>query len=77
MLSEDYDHENQLWRVGEGHVINYYEVPLPWTTLEVWYDLKARRYLVSGLDNRRLTYRFSETGNPKNFSPNALNYYVR
>jgi hypothetical protein len=77
VLTEDYDHEDQLWRVGEGHVINYYEVPLPWTTLEVWYDLKARRYLVGGLDNRRLMYRFSETGNPKNFSPNALNYYVR
>ncbi len=77
VLTEDYDHDNQLWRVGEGHVINYYEVPVPWTTLEVWYDLKARRYLVNGLDNRRLMYQFSEKGNTKDFSPNALNLYVR
>ena len=77
VLTEAYDHDNQLWRVAEGHLINYYEVPVPWTTLDVYHDLKARRYLVNGLDNQRNMYRFSDKGNPKNFSPNALNYYVR
>ena len=77
VLTEDYDHDNQLWRVSEGHVINYYEVPVLWATLEAWYDLKARRYFVNGLDNRRNMYRFSERGNIKDFSPNALNLYVR
>ena len=77
MVTEAYDHENKLWKVSEGHLINYYEVPVPWTTLEVYYDLKARRYLVNGVDNQRNAPRFSDKGNPKNFSPNALNYYVR
>jgi len=32
---------------------------------------------VSGLDNSRNPYRFSESANPREFSPNALNYYIR
>jgi len=77
LIAEGYDHEDQLWRVNEGHVINYYEVPLLWTTLEVFHDLKQRRYVVGGVDNQRPMIRFSEKGNPTNFSPNALKYYVR
>ena len=50
---------------------------MPWYTLEVYYDLKQRRYLVSGLDNQRRVLRFDETVNPRLFSPNALDYYVR
>jgi hypothetical protein len=35
------------------------------------------RYLVTGLDNARNTYRFSEGSDPREFSPNALTYEVR
>ena len=46
-----YDNRDQLWRVQEGHSINYYDVPTFWTTLETTYDLQAGRYLALGLDN--------------------------
>ncbi|MCY4148407.1 MAG: DUF1329 domain-containing protein [Gammaproteobacteria bacterium] len=49
--ADSYDARGQLWRVSEGHVINYYENPLIWSTLEVHIDLQARRYLALGLDN--------------------------
>jgi hypothetical protein len=76
-LAESYDDKGRLWRVNEAHALNYYEVPVLWTTLETYYDLKESRYLVTGLDNERHTYRFSEGSDPREFSPNALTYYVR
>ena len=76
-LSESYDGEGRLWRFAEAHTLNYYEVPVLWTTIEVFYDLLQRRYFVNGLDNDRNVYRFSETADPREFSPQALLYYVR
>jgi hypothetical protein len=76
-MTESYDAEGKLWRVNEAHALNYYGVPVLWTTLEVFHDLKADRYLVMGLDNGRRTYRFAEGSDPREFSPNALMYYVR
>ena len=76
-LSESYDAQGRLWRVNEAHALNYYEVPVLWSTLEVFHDLLADRYLVTGLDNQRRTYRFSEGSDPREFSPNALTYFVR
>jgi len=45
-----YDNRDQLWRVQEGHGINYYNVPTYWTTLELTYDLQNRRYLALGFE---------------------------
>jgi hypothetical protein len=76
-VAESYDLDGRLWRVNEAHAINYYEVPVLWSTLEVYHDLVEDRYLVTGLDNARHTYRFSEGSDPREFSPNALTYEVR
>jgi hypothetical protein len=76
-VAESYDHDGQLWRVAEAHMVNYYEVPVLLSTLEVYHDLKERRYLATGLDNNRNMYRFSEDVDPREFSPNALLYYIR
>jgi hypothetical protein len=52
--------------------VNYYEVPVFWSTLEIAYDLKAGRYLVQGLDNQEPEYNFSYPATPDMFSPQAL-----
>ncbi|GAB3099600.1 DUF1329 domain-containing protein [Aestuariicella hydrocarbonica] len=77
VVSESYDLEGQLWRVAEAHIVNFYTVPVPLATLYVYHDLKQRRYLVDGLDNQMTPYRFLESADPREFSPNALLYYVR
>ncbi len=46
-----YDRRGELYRVQEGHVINYYELPNLWTTLELVMDLSNGRYLALGLQN--------------------------
>ena len=76
-VMDSYDKDGKLWRTAEAHALNYYEVPVLWSTLEVYYDLQEQRDLVSGLDNSRNPYRFSESADPREFSPNALNYYIR
>ena len=76
-LSESYNRAGQLWRVNEAHALNLYEVPVLWSTLLVYHDLIARRYAITGLDNGRNPPVFSEGGDPREFNPNALQYYVR
>jgi len=48
-----------------------------WSTLEVFHDLMQERVLVNGLDNQWRPHRFLNTGDPREFSPNALVYYLR
>ena len=72
LLVDMYDNRDQLWRVSEGHVINYYDVPAIWTTLEVHVDLQSGRYLTMGLDNESTMYDYSVKLGMKDFTPSAL-----
>ena len=76
-VSETHDLEGRLWRVAESHAVNHYEGPVTESTLDVFHDLQARRYLAVGLDNSRSPPRFADEGDAREFSPNALLYYVR
>ena len=76
-VADSYNADGELWRVNEAHAINYYTVPVLWTTLEVFHDLLAGRVLVEGLDNLHRPYEFRSTSDPREFSPNALIYYLR
>ena len=76
-VTDSWDLTGQLWRTAEAHAVNYYQVPVLWATLYAFYDLRNHRYLVEGLDNGRGPYRFTDTADPREFTPNALNYYLR
>jgi hypothetical protein len=68
-----YDSRGQLYRVQEGHVINFYEVPALWTALETVYDLTNGRYLALGLDNEEPRSRdFSQKRTIADYQPAAL-----
>ncbi len=68
-----YDRRGQLYRVQEGHPINYYEVPNLWTTLELVMDLSNGRYLALGLQNEEpRSYDFTIKRTPADYQPNAL-----
>ena len=76
-VADSYDMDGTLWRVNEAHAINYYTVPVLWSTLEVFHDLLAGRVLIDGLDNQHKPYEFLDSADPREFSPNALSYYLR
>lgn len=68
-----YDRRGQLYRVQEGHVINYYDVPTLWTTLELVMDLSNGRYLALGLDNEEpRTYDFGIKRTVADYQPGML-----
>jgi len=69
---DHYDSEGKLWRYSEAPSVNYYEVPVFWSTLEAHYDLKSGRYLAQGLDNQEQEYDFSLQTTPDMFSPQSL-----
>jgi hypothetical protein len=77
LVSNGYDMEGRIWHIAEAHAVNYYDVPVLWETLQVYHDLRQRRYFVNGLDEGLNPPRFQEGGDPREFNPNALLYYVR
>ena len=72
LLADNYDNRDQLWRVSEGHVINFYEEPLVSSTLEVHTDLQAGRYLALGLKNEFPVGTFAPNLTERDFTPAAL-----
>ncbi|MBS0364545.1 MAG: DUF1329 domain-containing protein [Proteobacteria bacterium] len=68
-----YDVRGQLYRVQEGHAINYYELPTLWTTLELVMDLSNGRYLALGLQNEEPgSYNFNIKRTPADYQPSVL-----
>jgi hypothetical protein len=76
-VADSYNMDGELWRVNEAHALNYYTVPVLWSTLEVYHDLIADRVLINGLDNQYRPYEFRVRSDAREFSPNALIYYLR
>jgi hypothetical protein len=72
MVTDIYDNRDQLYRLGVGHGVNYYELPAQWTTLEVFHDFQSRRYIAMGLDNEAKMYNFDAGLKEKSFTPSAL-----
>ncbi|MBF8777754.1 DUF1329 domain-containing protein [Pseudomonas fulva] len=70
---DQYDGRNQLWRVSEAHSQPYYNVEVPWITLEAIYDLQSGRYLALGMKNEeKRAYDFNFTASKADFQPAAL-----
>ena len=72
VLIDHYDQRGDLWRVSEGHPINYYEVPTLWTTIETHMDLLSGRYVAVGIDNQDPVNTFDVELAPSNYTPQAL-----
>lgn len=72
LVIDHYDGQNKLWRYSEAPSVNYYEVPVFWSTLETHHDLKSGRYLAVGLDNEDKMYDFSFQTTPDMFSVQSL-----
>jgi hypothetical protein len=72
LVVDQYDNRDQLWRVSEGHAMNYYNVPNVWTSLEVHTDLQAGRYLAIGLSSEYPAYNFDIKRSLEDYTPAAL-----
>jgi len=67
-LVDVYDDRGALWRVQEGHLLNYWDLPATTSTAEFVYDIQNDRYLALGLDNEHDELRNPLTsGRKRNF----------
>jgi len=68
-----YDARGQLYRVQEGHAMNYYDLPSLWTDLELVMDLSNGRYLALGLQGEEpKSYNFNIKRTPDDYQPSML-----
>ena len=72
LMTDHYDVRGELWRYSEAHPINFYDVPVFWTTIEVHHDLDARRFASYRLDPRKPVPAFNMEMDPREFAPQAL-----
>lgn len=72
LVADHLDARGEMWRVAESHPINYYSVPLFWSTLDTLYDLQSGRYTAIGLDNLEAPYQLGATLTDTDFSPDSL-----
>ncbi len=72
VLVDKYDSRGELWRVGELHSMNFYNIPMYYGTLEVHYDLQSGRYLAMGLRNEEPKVYTTIQRNPSHFTPAGL-----
>jgi len=68
-----YDRRGELYRVQEGHAMQFYDVPTLWTTLETVMDLSNGRYLALGLQNEEPRgYDFTIQRTAADYQPSQL-----
>ena len=72
LVSDNYDKDGALWRVGEAHPINYYEKPVFMAAFDLSFDLKNGRYLATGLPNEYPVRDFEPDLRKRDFTPQVL-----
>lgn len=77
VLAEEHNEDGKLVQVTEAHTVNYYEVPMVYSTLEVTYDLEEGRYFAEGLDNERSPINVDVKFERRDFSSSALRREAR
>ena len=70
--TDAYDGRGELWRAHEIDAVQFYDAPAQWFAAEVFYDLQARRYLVTGLGNQEKPMKFGAKVEASYFSPDNL-----
>jgi hypothetical protein len=70
---DSYDNRDEIWRVGEAHNKYFFDANAIVPTIEVNYDLLARRYMATGLSNEGpVKFSFNQGFSSKDFTPAAL-----
>lgn len=67
-----YDNRDQLWKLQEAPVINYYNALTVMPSCEITYDFQSGRYNVFGVHNEESEYIFNKKMSPRLFTPAAL-----
>jgi len=71
-LADHYDNRDQLWRVAEGHALQFVNANTPWYVSTTNYDLLSGRYTVALSNEERNPFVFGKKVKRKNFTSAAI-----
>jgi hypothetical protein len=71
-VNDSYDNRDELWRTGEMHRFQYYDVPFLGPGLEAHYDLHSGRYIAMYLFNEEQDIYKPSKLTKADFTPDAL-----
>jgi len=71
-LADHYDNRNVLWRVAEGHALQFVNANIPWYVSTTNYDLLSGRYLVELNNEENQPFKFGKKVKRKDFTAAAL-----
>ncbi len=71
-IADHYDNRGVLWRVSEGHALQFVNANLPWYVSTTNYDLLSGRYLVDLNNEERQPFKFGKQVKRKSFTASAL-----
>ncbi|MDX1587338.1 MAG: DUF1329 domain-containing protein [Oleiphilaceae bacterium] len=70
---DHFDERGDLWRVAEAHMLQAYDVQVPFYALETLYDLLSGRYIVTGMTNQENPpFEFGTERRSSYYTPAAL-----
>ena len=71
-IADHYDNRNVLWRVSEGHALQFVNANAPWYISTTNYDLLSGRYLVELNNEEQEPFKFGTSVKRKSFTASAL-----
>ncbi len=71
-----YDLRGELWRFQEGHIVQFYRLPITTTIPEIIYDFSARRYFATLLTNEDEFYHRERELKETDFTSNAMKRFA-
>jgi len=71
-VADHYDNRNELWRVAEGHALQFSHAQTPWYVSTTNYDLFSGRYMVELNNEERDAFKFGMKVKRKAFTAAAI-----
>jgi hypothetical protein len=71
-IADHYDNRDILWRVSEGHALQFVNANAPWYVSTTNYDLLSGRYLVELNNEEKEPFKFGKMVKRKSFTASAL-----
>lgn len=74
VLVDQYDHDDELWRISMSMTQNFYELPGVFGAANAFHDLKSQRYSVNGLysEEKQSPIFENKMPNKRHFKPSSL-----
>ncbi len=71
-IADHYNSRGELWRISEGHSLQFVNANVPWYVANTNYDLSSGRYMIQLSNEEKNAFVFGAEASRKNFTAAAL-----